>query len=123
MPDSVLAIKGLSRFRATLKAAGADMADLKGANVDVGNIVASRSKAIGPNRSGHLVGSVVPAKTVARARVRSSLIYAPVIHWGWPRRNIRPNRFVLRAAEETRPEWMEEYERSLQKLANTVKGA
>ena len=113
----------MARFRATLKAAGADMADLKEANVSVGNTVATRSKAIGPNRSGHLVGSVVPAKTVARARVRSNLIYAPVIHWGWPRRNIKPNPFVLRAAQETRPEWMAEYEKSLQALANTVQGA
>ena len=45
----------------------------------------------------------MPAKTVARARVRSSLIYAPVIHWGWPKRNIRPQPFVLDAALETRP--------------------
>lgn len=123
MPESALQIKGLSRFRATMKKAGADMADLKEANVSVGQTVATRAKSIGPQRTGRLVGSIVPAKTVARARVRSSLIYAPVIHYGWPKRHIKPQPFVLEAAAETQSEWMAEYERSLQKISNTVQGA
>ena len=122
MPESVLQIKGLYRFRSTLKKAGADMADLKTANIKAANTVTTRAKATGPNRTGRLVGSVMPAKTVARARVRSSLIYAPVIHWGWPKRHIRPQPFVLDAAIETRPEWMADYEADLQRISNTVQG-
>ena len=122
MPEQ-LEIRGLTRFRSTLKKAGADMADMKAANVAVANTVVARARAIGPQRTGRLVGSVQPAKTVGRARVRSNLIYAPVIHWGWPRRNIRPNKFVLAAAEQTSPEWIETYEKALQDLSNTVQGA
>ena len=99
------------------------MADLKAANVKAANTVTTRAKATGPNRSGRLVGSVVPAKTVGRARVRSSLIYAPVIHYGWPKHHIKAQPFVLDAAIETRPEWMADYEADLQRLANSVKGA
>lgn len=123
MPESALQIRGLSKFRSTLKRAGADMADLKEANIQVGNTVATRAKSMGPQRTGRLVGSVVPAKTVARARVRSSLIYAPVIHYGWPKRHIKAQPFVLEAAAETQGEWMADYERSLQKISNTVQGA
>jgi hypothetical protein len=119
---SSLQIRGLTRFRATLKKAGADMADLKEANVAVATTVASRAKAIGPSRSGRLVGSVQPSKTVGRARVRSSLVYAPVIHYGWPRHHIRPQPFVTEAAAETSGEWMATYEKALQDLANTVQG-
>lgn len=98
------------------------MGDMKEANVKVANTVVTRAKAIGPQRTGRLVGSVVPAKTVGRARVRSNLIYAPVIHYGWPKRNIKAQPFVLDAAIETRPEWMDQYEKSLQDISNTVKG-
>ena len=123
MPDSALQIRGLTRFRSTLKKAGADMADLKAANVKAADTVVTRARAIGPQRSGRLVGSVMPAKTVGRARVRSNLVYAPVIHWGWPKRNIKPQPFVLDAAIETRPEWMAAYEADLQRISNTVQGA
>ena len=99
------------------------MADLKAANVKAADTVATRARSIGPQRTGRLVGSVVPAKTVGRARVRSSLVYAPVIHYGWPKRNIKPQPFVIDAALETQPEWMADYEADLQRISNTVKGA
>ena len=70
------------------------------------NTVTTRARSIGPQRTGRLVGSIVPAKTVARARVRSNLVYAPVIHYGWPKRHIKAQPFVMEAAIETRPEWM-----------------
>jgi hypothetical protein len=96
---------------------------MKDANVAAARTVQQRSQDIGPQRSGALVGSLRTPRAVSRARVSSSLIYAPVIHWGWPKHNIRRNRFVMRAAEQTRPQWMDEYERELQKLANSVEGA
>ena len=121
--DFSLKIRGLTKFRATLKAAGVNMADMKDANVAAARTVQQRSQAIGPQRTGALVGSLRTPRAVSRARVSSSLVYAPVIHWGWPKRNIRRNRFVMRAAEQTRPVWMDEYEASLQHISNTVKGA
>ena len=123
MPDSALQIKGLTRFRSTLKKAGADMADLKAANVKAADTVVTRARATGPQRSGRLVGSVVAARTVGRARVRSNLVYAPVIHYGWPKHDIKAQPFVLDAAIDTRPEWMAAYETDLQTVANSVQGA
>ena len=121
--DGTIQIKGLTKFRTTLKKAGADMVDLKEANVEVADTVVARARAIGPNRTGRLVGSLQPSRVVSRARIRSSLIYAPVIHWGWPKHNIKPDKFVLAAALQTQPQWMAEYEISLQKISNTVQGA
>lgn len=99
------------------------MADMKAANVEVATTVVNRARSIGPQRTGRLVGSVVPAKTVGRARVRSNLIYAPVIHYGWPKRHIKAQPFVMEAATQTQPEWMAEYEKALQQISNSVQGA
>jgi hypothetical protein len=120
--DAKVSIDGLSRFVRTMKAAGANMADMKDANVKAANTVASRARSTGPHRSGNLTGSLRTPRTQARARVTSNLIYAPPIHWGWPKRHIWPNPFVTRAAIVTKPEWLHDYEKSLQKILDSVQG-
>jgi phage gpG-like protein len=114
---------GLARFRATVKAAGADMADMKDANQRAAAIVASEGSSRAPKASGALAGSLVPARTLARARVSSSLAYAGVIHWGWPARGIPARPFLTEAATSTQPQWLAAYEHDLQRIADSVKGA
>lgn len=123
MPAPVTKIVGLTRFRATMKAAGADMADMKDANQRAATIVASEGTSRAPRRSGALAGSLRPARTLARARVSSSLAYAGVIHWGWAARGIEPREFLVDAAEATQPQWLRAYEDDLQDIVNTVRGA
>jgi hypothetical protein len=120
---TVVKVEGLAAFRRSLKQAGADMADMKTANQAAAQTVARAGSARAPRRSGQLSGSLRPARQLARARVTSSLPYAGVIHWGFPQHNIDANEFLLEAATETQPEWLSEYERDLQKIANTVHGA
>ena len=123
MAESAVQIKGLTRFRSTLRKAGVDMADMKDANQAAARTVQRRAAADGPKRSERLVNSLRTPRTVAKAVIRSNLIYAPVIHWGWPRRHIRPQPFVTEAAAETRDEWLNEYEEALVKISNSVQGA
>jgi hypothetical protein len=120
---AVVKIEGLAAFRRSLKKAGADMADMKSANEAAAQTVARAGSARAPRRSGQLSGSLRPARQLARARVTSSLPYAGVIEFGWPQHNISPSEFLQTAAVDTQPEWLAEYERDLQKIANTVHGA
>jgi phage gpG-like protein len=122
MPAEVR-IRGLEKLRRTLKAAGVDMADMKAANTRAAQTVAREGETRSPRRSGKLAGSLVPARQVARARVYSNLVYAGAIHWGWPKHNIRAQEFLVEAAVATQPEWLGEYERELQAIADSVQGA
>jgi hypothetical protein len=123
MRGTVVEVRGLSRFRSTLKKAGVDMADMKAANTKAAQIVAREGQTRAPRRSGKLAGSLRPARQVARARVYSSLVYAAVIHWGWPDHHIKAQEFLVEAAVDTQPEWLREYERDLQRIADSVRGA
>ena len=99
------------------------MSNMKKTNVAVARTVQARGSTIAPMRTGKLAGSLRPSKQVAKAVVRSNLIYAGPIHWGWPRRGIKAQPFLVTAAEETRPEWLDEYEKALQAIVNKIHGA
>jgi phage gpG-like protein len=122
VPDSEVKILGLARLRSTLRKAGVDMADMKEANVKASRTVSGRAEAIGPRRSGQLMGSLTNPRIVARAVVRSNLRYAPVIHYGWPAHHIRPQPFLSHAAADTQEQWLTAYEQDLQRIANNVEG-
>jgi ammonia channel protein AmtB len=120
---TVVEIRGLDRLRLTLKRAGADLADMKAANTRVAEMVRQWAAVKAPRRSGALADSLRPARQVARARVTSALVYAPVIHWGWPAHNIKAQEFLVQAAVDTQPAWLDVYEKELVRLANSVQGA
>lgn len=115
-------IKGLDRFRSTMKKAGADLTDMKMANQEVAQIVVDRAQVIGPRRTGTLMGSLRAGRLVARARTRSQLVYANPIHWGWASRHIKPNRFLMNAANDTEDLWQQTYLHAMQKICNQVRG-
>jgi phage gpG-like protein len=121
--ESAIKILGLARFRSTLRKAGLDMADMKDANQEAARIVQREASAIAPHRSGDLSGSLRTPRTASKAVVRSNLIYAPVIHWGWPHRNIKGQPFLTDASARTSHEWMETYAAAMQRIANSVQGA
>lgn len=76
---------------------------LKSANEAAAAVVAQRAMGEVPRRSGALAATIKPSATQAAGRVAvgsAKVPYAGVIHWGWPRRHIRPNQFVTRAASQ-----------------------
>lgn len=126
MTGSHVQVIGGARLRSTLKRAGADMADLKDANQEAGQIVAGEARPISPHRSGRLAASVRAARQVGRARIQAggaAVPYAGVIHWGWPSHNIAPQPFISTAAVATEPQWLPLYLDNVQKLCDSVRGA
>lgn len=117
---------GAARLRATLRAAGADLGDLKTANAAAAATVAAAAGVRAPRRSGALASSVRGNRAVGKAVVmagRGSVAYAGPIHWGWAARGIEPNPFVIDAAEATEPVWTAAYAVDVQRAVNNVRGA
>lgn len=133
-------VRGAKELRRTLKKAGVDVKQLKEINRSAAQIVAVAATAAapvgGPYRStgrgrrrkpGKLKASVRPSATQRAAVIKGGFAgrvpYAGVIHYGWPKRNIRPQPFISNAAEATEPTWTKEYERKVREVINSVHGA
>jgi hypothetical protein len=122
----VLQVDGARQLRATLKAAGDDLEDLKAVHATVARYVALRAAAMAPRRSGRLAASVRgnQAKTAATVRAGGARVpYANPIHWGWPRRHIASNPFLVNAAHTTEPTWTKYYLREVERIVGKVHGA
>lgn len=85
--------------------------DLSAAETAVGSLLRARAMARAPVVSGRLRGSL----RAVGPSVRSDLVYAPPIHWGWRARNIRANRFAYDAAIANLDECAEAYADGIQR--------
>lgn len=98
--------------------------ELRQANRDAANIVRDRARSNAPRRSGALARSVGTRagqrEAYVKAGTASRVPYAGVIHFGWPRRNIRPQPFLYRAVDERRAEVIATYEERLNALARRI---
>lgn len=124
--DVAVRVEGLGQLVRDLKAAGGSLDDLKDANQAVSRIVLDDARPRVPHRTGRLAASGRINRAAKKANVlfgSASLPYAGPIHWGWPSRHIAAQPFGVDAAEATQPEWLEAYEREIQKLLDDVKGA
>ena len=92
-------VTGLDDTIKGLRKLGASDKEIQEVGYTLSKEVAARARSLAPSRTGALAGSIVAAKTVKGARIqtRKPLLYAAPIHWGWPRRNIKPNVFMLKA--------------------------
>lgn len=122
-------VEGARELRASLRRAGDDLADLKTANREAADIVAPAAQRRSPHRSSKLAGTVRPGATKTAAVIRagnnraSGVPYANPIHWGWFKRNIKPNPFLSLAAQETEQQWRKPYEKHLEDALAKIKGA
>lgn len=118
-------VDGLRRLQRELKAAGADLADLKDANAKAAGIVTDDAGRRAPRRTGRLAGSGRPARAAGRATVMfgsAAVPYAGPVHYGWPSRGIAAHPFLTDAATDTQPEWLDAYHDELQQIADRVGG-
>lgn len=117
-------IEGLSKIRRDLRNLGSDLDLVKGefleTNKKVAEVVLGDAKRFVPVLSGALANSMKNAstKTAAKIRVGSSggskrsgsaasgdlVEYAGPIHFGWPKRRIKPNPFIYEATDTRRSE-------------------
>lgn len=128
-------VDGARELRAALKKAGLDLTDdIKDAHKTVADIVTARARVLVPvapatmttARPGLLRDSLRPGatKTAAIARAgKKAVPYAGPIHWGWFKRNIQPALFLTRAASETEPKWVAEYEKKFDKVLDDIENS
>jgi HK97 gp10 family phage protein len=113
-------IAGFKQAIKALQAIGVPAAEIKAAGSEAGELVAGQARALAPVRSGALRNSIRVSKALNRVSVSAgnngSVPYANPIHWGWFKRNIKPQPFFTKALGITRDEVYQNYYRSLDKL-------
>lgn len=125
MAGGQVQVQGARQLRATLRKAGRDLNDLKEAHAQVSAFVAAAAKGTAPRVSGNLAGSIRGNRAATSAVIKAGgarVPYAGVIHWGWPRRNIRAQPFLTDAASSTEPRWRLIYLQSVNRIVNTIRG-
>lgn len=93
--------------------------DLKGIHADAAKLVQGDAERIVPVRSGRLKNTLRSTGTVKAGVVRAGLSkvpYAGPIHFGWPKRNIRPNPFLYKAADQRANEVLELFDQRVNAL-------
>lgn len=131
-------VDGARELRRALKQAEIDAKDdIKDAHKSVAEIVVARARQLVPVAPADMATAVPgllrdslrtgQTQTAAIGRAgRKSVPYAAPIHWGWFKRGIKPSLFLTKAASETEPKWVAEYEKKfdkiLDKIADSTKG-
>jgi hypothetical protein len=118
-------LAGTANLVATLHTAAGELADLKDANGRASQLITASAAAAAPRRTGRLASTGQAATADGRAVITfggNSARYAPVIHWGWPKRHIRPREFASHAAQRTEPQWIEFYRTDVETAIDRVQG-
>ena len=120
---SGIKVKGLRSSIKALQAIGVDAAEIKAAGNDAGEIVAREARNLVPVRTGNLRNSIRTSKALNKVSVSAGnngkVPYANPIHWGWFKRNIKPQPFFIKALGITRDEVYQNYYRNITKLIDT----
>lgn len=130
-------VDGARQLRASLKAAGESLQDLKGAHRQAADIAARASAALAPELSGKLRATIRGAGTNTAGIIRAgkkSVPYAPAVHWGrrfWPNKShprstrsvVLGQPFLSDGAQDSEGKWLPVYEAVLDNAIDKVKGA
>ena len=125
MQQAGLKVKNLRQVNQALKAVGVPKAEIKKAGLESAQNVIREAKSLVPVRSGKLRDSIrLSATAASKITIRagnnrtskSGVPYANPIHWGWFKRNIKPQPFFVKALGLTRDEVYRNYFDQLDKL-------
>ena len=117
-------VTGLNQAIRALRELGVPDAEIKQAGSDAGELVAREARNLAPVRSGALRDSIRVSKTLRKVTIsagnnrtsKSGIPYANPIHWGWFKRNIKPQPFFAKALGLTRGEAYQTYFNNMSKL-------
>jgi hypothetical protein len=112
-------INGLNEVTRNLKLFGATAEDLKEANSIISGKVAADAAAAAPKKTGRLSDSVRGNRQQRKASViagGSSVRYAGVIEYGYPKRNIKAQPFIRRAGWQNQSFIIEQYEKNINSI-------
>lgn len=125
---SGIKVKGYKAGIKALKAIGIPDSEIKAAGSQAGEVVAREARNLVPVRTGRLRNSIRVSKALSRVSVSAGnntrVPYANPIHWGWFKRNIKPQPFFTKALGITRDEVYRNYYRTVDTLIafNSTKG-
>ncbi|WBQ02942.1 hypothetical protein [Kribbella sp. CA-293567] len=114
-------VEGLNKVIRSLVALGVDVEDLKDGFAEIAAKGAEIAAGLAPRRKGALAGTIRGNRAKNKAVVtagRAKVKYAGAINYGWPRRNIRADRFMQRADEQLQPQAVEMLETALTMAIN-----
>jgi len=116
---AVVRVKGLNETLRALNKLGADFEELKDANKELGDEIASRAAALAPRLTGRLASSIRANRAKKRVSIKAGsarVPYAGVIEYGWPARGIEPQSYLRKAAFGKKDYIMEKYEDNIKSL-------
>lgn len=124
MQNNGVKIVGLQDAIKALRVVGVPDAEIKQAGSDSGELVANEARSLVPVRTGALRDSIRVNKALRKITIsagnnrtsRSGVPYANPIHWGWFKRNIKPQPFFSKAIGITRDEVYNNYLKQLDRL-------
>jgi hypothetical protein len=117
-------VTGLNQAIRALRDLGVPDQEIKDAGSRAGELVANEARGLTPVRTGKLRDSIRVSKTLRKVTIsagnnrtsRSGVPYANPIHWGWFKRNIKPQPFFVKALGLTRAEVYQQYFDNIAKL-------
>jgi len=117
---SGIKVKGYKAGIKALQAIGVPNDEIKSAGKQAGEVVAREARTLVPVRTGKLRNSIKVNNALRNVTVQAgnnrSIPYANPIHWGWFKRNIKPQPFFVKALGITRDEVYRNYYRTLDTL-------
>jgi len=128
MQTTGIKVKGYNSSIKALQAIGVPDTEIKAAGSQAGDVVAREARTLVPVRSGKLRNSIRVSKALRKVSIlagnNGKIAYANPIHWGWYKRNIKPQPFFTKALGITRDEVYRNYYRTLDTLIafNSTKG-
>lgn len=117
-------VTGLNQAIRSLRELGVPLEELKAAGSHAGDLVANEAKTLVPVRTGRLRDTIRVNKAVRKVTIsagnnrssKSGVPYANPIHWGWFKRNIKPQPFFAKALGLTRDQVYKTYFDNIAKL-------
>lgn len=124
MQQTGIKVQNLREVNRALKAIGVPAAEVRKAGLQSAESVMSEARALVPVRTGNLrnsirLGATARSKITIRAGNNSRVPYANPIHWGWFKRNIKPQPFFIKALGYTRAEVFNNYFKAIETLIKT----
>lgn len=97
--------------------------DLKALNKELAEDVAGEARNLVPVRSGALLKTIRTGANVRSGIVRAgkkTVAYGAPIHFGWPKRHIKPQPFLYEALDHRRDDVLQAYQKGVAKITEAI---
>lgn len=120
MAKPAVQVEGAREVRATLRKLGKGTSDMSAVHRKVAALVVGPAQGRTRRKSGDLAGSYKIRASAAKAAITSSLVYAAVQEFGWPRRGITPSLALTGALEDQAGPITDAYQRHVADLVDRL---